>query len=38
VAHIRIDDLSKMDELIAAGEEAAREKIEEIKGLITANG
>jgi NTE family protein len=36
VGHIRIDDLSKMDELIAAGEEAAREKIDEIEALITA--
>jgi NTE family protein len=34
VAHIRIDDLTKMDELIAAGEEAALEKIDEIKALI----
>lgn len=34
VGHIRIDDLSKMDELIAAGEAAAREKIDEIKALI----
>lgn len=34
VAHIRIDDLSKMDELIAAGEAAARGKIEEIKALL----
>jgi NTE family protein len=34
VSHIRIDDLSKMDELIAAGEEAAREKVEEIKALV----
>jgi NTE family protein len=34
VAHFRIDDLSKIDELIAAGEAAAREKIDEIKALI----
>lgn len=34
VAHIRIDDLTKMDELIAAGYAAALEKIDEIKALI----
>lgn len=34
VAHLRIDDLTKMKELIAAGEEAAREKIDEIRSLI----
>ena len=34
VAHLRIDDLSNIDELIALGEEAAREKIGEIKTLM----
>lgn len=34
IAHIRIDDLSKIDELISLGEAAAREKISDIKALI----
>lgn len=34
IAHLRPDEISKMDEFIKAGEEAALEKIDEIKGLI----
>ena len=36
LAHLRPDEISKMDEFIKAGEEAALEKIEEIKSLISA--
>ncbi|MBA3693052.1 MAG: patatin-like phospholipase family protein [Acidobacteria bacterium] len=34
IAHLRPDEISKMDEFIKAGEEAALEKIDEIKRLI----
>ncbi len=34
IAHLRPDEIGKMDELIKAGEEAALEKIDEIKALI----
>ena len=34
LAHLRPDEISKMDEFIKAGEEAALEKIDEIKTLI----
>ena len=34
IAHLRPDEISKMDDFIKAGEEAAREKIDEIKKLI----
>ena len=34
IAHLRPDEIGKMDEFIKAGEEAALEKIEEIKALI----
>lgn len=34
IAHLRPDEIGKMDEFIRAGEEAALEKIEEIKKLI----
>jgi len=34
IAHLRPDEISKMDEFIKAGEEAALEKIDEIKQLI----
>lgn len=34
IAHLRPDEISKMDEFIKAGEEAALEKIDEIKKLI----
>lgn len=34
IAHLRPDDISKMDEFIKLGEEAALEKIDEIKKLI----
>lgn len=34
MAHLRPDDLSKIDEFVEAGEAAAREKIDEIKSLI----
>lgn len=37
IAHLRPDEIGKMDEFIRAGEEAALEKIDEIKNLI-ANG
>lgn len=34
IAHLRPDEIGKMDEFIKFGEEAAREKIDEIKKLI----
>ncbi len=34
IAHIRPDEIGKIDELVKAGEEAALEKIDEIKRLI----
>lgn len=34
IAHLRPDEIGKMDEFVKAGEEAARSKIEEIKKLI----
>lgn len=34
IAHLRPDEMGKMDEFIKAGEEAALEKIDEIKALI----
>ena len=34
IAHLRPDDIGKMDEYIRLGEEAALEKIDEIKALI----
>jgi NTE family protein len=34
IAHLRMDQISKRDEFIRLGEEAAREKIDEIKMLI----
>jgi NTE family protein len=34
IAHLRPDEISKMDEFIKAGEEAALEKIDEIKALL----
>ena len=34
IAHLRPDEIGKMDEFIKAGEEAALEKIDEIKALI----
>lgn len=34
IAHLRPDEIGKMDEFIRAGEEAAREKIDEIKKLV----
>ena len=38
IAHLRPDEIGKMDQFIEAGEKAAREKIDEIKNLIeTAN-
>jgi NTE family protein len=36
IAHFRPDEIGKMDELIKAGEQAALEKIDEIKNLINA--
>jgi len=36
IAHLRPDEMGKMDEFIKAGEEAALEKIDEIKKLIFA--
>ncbi len=36
IAHLRPDEIGKMDEFIKAGEEAALEKIDEIKALINA--
>ncbi len=36
LSHLRPDEISKMDEFIKAGEEAALEKIDEIKTLIGA--
>ena len=35
IAHIRPDEIGKMDDLVKAGEEAALEKIDEIKKLIS---
>ncbi|MGB7069828.1 MAG: patatin-like phospholipase family protein [Pyrinomonadaceae bacterium] len=35
IAHLRMDELRKVDEFIALGEEAALEKIDEIKALVT---
>ena len=35
IAHLRPDEISKMDEFIKAGEEAALDKIDEIKNLIS---
>lgn len=35
IAHIRPDEIGKIDELVKAGEEAALEKIDEIKKIIT---
>ncbi len=37
IAHIRPDEIGKIDELVKAGEEAALEKIDEIKKLIAAS-
>ncbi|HEY0426777.1 MAG TPA: patatin-like phospholipase family protein [Pyrinomonadaceae bacterium] len=34
IAHLRPDEMGKMDEFVKLGEEAAREKIDEIKKLI----
>ncbi|HEX8637423.1 MAG TPA: patatin-like phospholipase family protein [Pyrinomonadaceae bacterium] len=34
IAHLRPDEISKMDEFIKAGEEAALEKVDEIKALL----
>jgi hypothetical protein len=36
IAHLRPDEIGKMDEFIKAGEKAAMEKIDEIKNLIFA--
>ncbi len=36
IAHLRPDEIGKMEELIKLGEEAAREKIDEIKQLVFA--
>ena len=36
IAHLRPDEIGKMDEFIKAGEEAALEKIDEIKKLVFA--
>lgn len=38
VAHLRPDEIAKMDEFIKAGEEAARAKIGEIRELIRGDG
>lgn len=35
LAHLRPDEIGKMDEFVKLGEDAAREKIEEIKALIS---
>jgi len=37
IAHLRPDEIGKMEELIKLGEEAAREKIDEIKQLVFAS-
>ncbi len=37
IAHLRPDEIGKMDEFIKAGEEAALEKIDEIKNLVFAD-
>ena len=34
IAHLRPDEIGKIDEFIKAGEEAALEKIDEIKKLL----
>jgi len=34
ISHIRPDELGRMDDLVKAGEEAARERIDEIKALV----
>jgi hypothetical protein len=34
IAHLRPDEMGKMQEFIRAGEEAAREKIDDIKKII----
>ena len=36
IAHLRPDEIGKMDEFIEAGEKAAREKLDDIKKLIEA--
>ena len=36
IAHLRPDEIGKMSEFVKAGEEAAREKIDEIKAVIAA--
>lgn len=36
IGHLRPDEIGKMNEFIKAGEEAAREKIDEIKAVIAA--
>ncbi len=38
IAHLRPDEIGKMDEFIKAGEVAALEKIDEIKSLISQEG
>ncbi|MDQ3373393.1 MAG: hypothetical protein M3521_05850, partial [Acidobacteriota bacterium] len=38
ISHLRPDEIGKMDEFIKAGEEAALEKIDEIKKLIFPEG
>ena len=37
IAHLRPDEIGKLDEFVKAGEEAALEKIDEIKALIQAD-
>lgn len=37
IAHLRPDEIRKMDEFIKAGEEAAREKLDDIKKLVFEN-
>lgn len=37
IAHLRPDEIGKMNDFIKAGEEAAREKIDEIRALIAAS-
>ena len=34
ISHLRPDEISRMDEFIKAGEEAALEKVDEIRALI----
>ncbi len=36
IAHLRPDEIGKMEEFVALGEKAAREKIDEIKALVKA--